>query len=337
MHDEHAMKDHPTPVLTPNWRNGHYLLACGSLALSMALVGAYVALSRPLVAVLPIFLLAWMRFGIGALAMLHWLRKPAQEPTLPATTRGWLFLESLLGNFLFSICMLYGMRLTSAVTAGIVMASIPAVVALLSRIFLREHMPWRIWLAIALAVAGMALAQLTRPGSSTNASDPGNSALGPLLLFAAVLCEAAYVVIGKKLTRTLDARRISAIINLWGLALMTPLGLMQALDFGFSVVPVTLWMLLVFYALAASVWSVWLWMTGMRSVPAAQSGIFTVFLPISSALVGILVLGEHVDGMQITAFSLALLGVVLATLHPGQAPVQQSTHTAATSPRGRID
>ncbi|MEO7547206.1 MAG: EamA/RhaT family transporter, partial [Ramlibacter sp.] len=50
------------------------LFAYACLALSMSLVGCYVALSKPLVAAIPVFLLAWMRFGIGGLAMLHWLR-----------------------------------------------------------------------------------------------------------------------------------------------------------------------------------------------------------------------------------------------------------------------
>ena len=49
------------------------------LALSMALVGSYVGASRLLVAVLPIFLLAWLRFGIAAVAMAHWVRR---QPTL---------------------------------------------------------------------------------------------------------------------------------------------------------------------------------------------------------------------------------------------------------------
>ena len=71
----------------------------------MALVGSYVGLSKQLVLVFPIFLLAWLRFGIGAVAMLHWLRKPAEEPALDAPTKRLLFLESFLGNFLFSICM----------------------------------------------------------------------------------------------------------------------------------------------------------------------------------------------------------------------------------------
>ena len=64
----------------------------------MALVGSYVALSKPLAAVLPVFLLAWMRFGIGGIAMLHWLRKPVDEPPLAPQTRRLLFLQSFLGK-----------------------------------------------------------------------------------------------------------------------------------------------------------------------------------------------------------------------------------------------
>ena len=75
-----------------------------------------------------------------------------------------------------------------------------------------------------------------------------------------------------------------------------------------------IWLLLVFYALAASMWTVWLWMTGLRSVPAARSGVFMVLLPISAALVGVLALGESFSGLQLLAFGIALAGVVLATL-----------------------
>src|SRR3954470_22202959 len=92
------------------------LLAFVCLASSMSMVGAYVALSKPLVAAIPVFLLAWMRFGIGGAAMLHWLRKPAGEPPMTPAIKRLVFLESFLGNFLFSICMLWGVSMTSAVS-----------------------------------------------------------------------------------------------------------------------------------------------------------------------------------------------------------------------------
>jgi drug/metabolite transporter (DMT)-like permease len=292
------------------------------LAASMSLVGSYVALSKPLVAALPVFLLAWLRFGIGGLAMLRWLQKPPEEPPLSARTRRLLFLESFLGNFLFSICMLFGVSLTTAVSAGVVMSSIPAVVAVLSWLFLKERIGKRIALGIACAAVGIGLFSMQKASTAANAEGAGWLGLGMqfwgnLLVFAAVVCEASYVVIGKRLTEGLGPKRISAIINLWGFALVTPMGLWAAWTFDFSSVPFPMWALLIFYALAASVWTVWLWMTGLKSVPAARAGVFTVMLPISAAAIGVIFMGETLTPVQMLAFGIALLGLVLATL-PGR-------------------
>lgn len=305
----------PATPHTPPW--GAYACLC----LSMALVGSYVALSKPLVAALPVFVLAWLRFGIGALAMGHWLPRPAHEPALTGRTRGLLFLESFFGNFLFSLCMLYGVRWTSATAAGVVMASLPAVVALMSWAFLHEKPAARSLLAVALAATGIALFSLDKPAASAAGVWP--EALwwgwpapvwGNLLVFGAVLCEAAYVVIGKTLSAHIGPKRISALINLWGLALTTPLGLWAAWQHGFGAMTPTLWGLLLFYSLAASVWTVWLWMTGLRRVQASQAGVFTVMLPISAAAVGVGFMGERLSGLQWLAFGIALLGLLLATL-----------------------
>jgi drug/metabolite transporter (DMT)-like permease len=64
------------------------------------------------------------------------------------------------GNFLFTLCMITGVSLTSAVSAGVIMAAIPAAVAVFSWIFLKEKANARTWWAIALAVAGIALLAL---------------------------------------------------------------------------------------------------------------------------------------------------------------------------------
>jgi drug/metabolite transporter (DMT)-like permease len=282
----------------------------------MSLVGTYVALSKPLVAAFPVLLLAWLRFGIAALAMPHWLKRPADEPPMTPRTRGLVFLESFLGNFMFSICMLFGVSMTSAVSAGVIMASIPAVVAVSSWLFLRERITARIAGAIACAAVGIGLLAFTPTHAPANAAAVPHSAmpwLGNLLVFCAVLCEAAYAVIGKSLTGRLGPKRISSLINLWGFVLSMPFGIWLALRFDFSSVHTGIWALLVVYALAASIWTVWLWMTGLRHVPASQAGVFTVMLPVSAAAVGVVVLGESLSLTQLTAFGMALLGVLLAT------------------------
>lgn len=285
----------------------------------MALVGSYVGLSKLLVAAFPVLLLAWLRFAIGAVAMLRWLRREAAEAPLGAAGHRLLFLGSLLGNFLFSICMLYGVALTSALAAGVTMAAIPAAVALLSRVFLHEHIQPRVMAAIGCAAVGIALLAVARgdtAGAAAEAAaqpEPARSLLGHALLLGAVLCEAAYVVIGKRLTAGLSPRRISALINLWGLALATPLGLAAALRFDFAAVTAATWALLVFYSLAASVVTVWLWMRGLRHVPSSRAGVFTVMLPVSAAAVGIAVLHEPFGAAHAAAFALAVVGLVLAT------------------------
>ena len=289
----------------------------------MSLVGSYVALTKPLAVVFPVFLLAWLRFGIGGVAMAHWLRKPADEPPLTRQTRGLVFLESFLGNFLFTVFMISGVKLTTAVSAGVIMAAIPAAVALLSWLFLRERIAPRVWAGVACAVLGIGLLSLSAAPGAANAH--AASWLGNLLLIGAVLCEASYAVIGKKLTGALGPRRISALINLWGLLLTTPFGLWLAWHFDFAAVAPGMWVLLLFYALAACMWTVWLWMTGLKSVPAAQAGVFTVMLPISAALVGVLVLGEPLSGAQLAAFAVALAGVLLATL-PSRAALREGRH-----------
>jgi len=287
---------------------GRPWFAYAMLAASMTLVGSYVALSKPLVAAIPLFALAFLRFAIAAVAMLPWTLPRADEAPLAPRERQLLFAMSFLGNFLFSICMLAGVSLSTATAAGVIMATLPAAVAAGSRLFLGERLTPRALAAIALAVVGIVLLQFARPAEDTARA---TTLLGNLLLAGSVLCEASYVIIGKRLARVRSPLRVSALINLWGLALMTPLGLWQLARFDLAQLSGGLWLLLLFYALAASLAAVWLWMTGLRQVPANHAGVFTVALPISATLIGVLVLGESFTALHGVALLLASAGVLL--------------------------
>ncbi|MFZ9433331.1 MAG: DMT family transporter [Burkholderiaceae bacterium] len=333
-------------LVNPNERPQSTLTAYTCLTLSMALVGLYIGLSPLLVAVFPVLLLAWMRFALAALAMGGWLRRRPEDAVLTAAEHGLLFLQSLLGNFLFTLCALHGAAMAGALSAGVVMAGIPACVALLSRVFLREPLNARIWAATLCTAIAVALLALQRHApemdvdlhaardipSATGPSGDSRAALGHLLLLAAVICEASYVVIGKRLSSRVSPRRVSALINLWGLALATPMGLWMALDFDFAAVTISAWALLGFYAWAASVLTVWLWMKGLQQVPAQKAGIFTVFLPLSSAAVGVGLLGEPWSGTHALALCLALSAVYLVT-RPSPRP-QEKPWTPPVGPHG---
>jgi drug/metabolite transporter (DMT)-like permease len=278
------------------------------LTASMSLVGVYVALSKPLVAVLPVFALAFLRFGIAAVAMLPFTRRGPAEAPLSAVEHRLLFVQSFFGNFLFSICLLNGMARTTATAAGVVLSTLPAVVALLSRLVLREKLSRRVIAAIVLAVGGITLLQFARTDDAASAA---TSWLGNLLILGAVFCEATYVIIGKRLAATRTPLRVSALINLWGLVLITPFGLWQLQQIDLGALSASTWGLLVFYSIAASLVAVWLWMTGLKHIPANQAGVFTVALPIAAALVGVVALGESFTPLHAAALLLAASGVVL--------------------------
>jgi drug/metabolite transporter (DMT)-like permease len=275
----------------------------------MSLVGAYVALVKPLTSLFPIFALAFLRFAIAAVALLPWTWRAASEPPLNRSESRQLFLQSFFGNFLFSICMLWGVSLTSATASGLVMGALPVVVALLSGALLRERITGRLLLAVLCAGGGIALVQLARPAQFAASS----SWLGDALVFGAVCCEALYVVIGKRLSATRTPMRVSAWINLWGLALSAPLGLWQIERVDLSAIAARNWAYLVFYALAASVAAVGLWMSGLRRTSATFAGVFTVALPLSTTAVAVSVLGETLTWLHAVALACALAAILLAT------------------------
>jgi drug/metabolite transporter (DMT)-like permease len=278
------------------------------LTASMALVGSYVALSKPLVVVIPIAALALLRFGIAAVAMLPWTFGERGEQPLTTAEHRQLFLMSFLGNFLFSILMLSGIALTTATAAGVILATLPAVVALLSRIVLHETLSARALVAIALAVGGVLLLQWAKPAEAADASA---ALLGNLLMFGAVVCEASYVIIAKRLAATRAPLRVSALINVWGLVLIAPFGLYQLRSYDLSVLDPGHWTLLIFYSLSASLFAVWMWVAGLKHVPANHAGVFTVALPLAATGIGVMLLGESFTLLHAAALGCAASGIVL--------------------------
>ena len=130
-------------------------------------------------------------------------------------------------------------------------------------------------------------------------------------MFGAVVCEAIYVIIAKRLAATRAPLRVSALINLWGLALVAPLGIWQLSAFDAQALSISLGLLLIFYSLAASLFAVWMWVAGLKHVPASRAGVFTVALPIAATLIGVFFLGESFTWLQAAALACASTGIFL--------------------------
>ncbi len=282
----------------------------------MLLVGSNVGIGKTIVAFLPVELFALLRFVI-ALAVLWPLLRIAR---MRRVKRGeWinLFLQALFGTFGFTLLMLGGVHRTSAVAAGVITSTIPAVVALFSWVFLRERPDARAFASIALAIAGIAVINLAH--ADAGPANPG-SFTGNLMVLGAVCCESLYVILSRRLTQTLAPLEICAYTHVFGFLLMLPVGLPGAFSFDYASVPVGVWGLVLWYGLSASVFSFVLWMMGIRHVPGSIAGVFTAVLPVAAALYGIAVLGERPTPAHGIALACVIAGIALASLKTKRLP-----------------
>ncbi|WP_321817954.1 MULTISPECIES: DMT family transporter [unclassified Paraburkholderia] len=286
------------------------------LVAAMLLVGSNVGIGKTIVAFLPVDLFALLRFVI-ALAVLWPLLRVAR---MRRVKRGeWLnlFLQALFGTFGFTLLMLGGVHRTSAVAAGVITSTIPAIVALFSWLFLRERPDARAFASIALAIAGIAVINLAHVDAS--AANPGSFA-GNLMVLGAVCCESLYVILSRRLTQTLAPLEICAYTHLFGFLLMLPVGLHSAFSFDYASVPAGIWGLVLWYGLSASVFSFVLWMMGIRHVPGSIAGVFTAVLPVAAALYGMVFLGERPTPAHGIALACVIAGIALASFKTRRVP-----------------
>lgn len=283
------------------------LIAYAQLALSMALVGANVGVGKLLAEALPVPLILCLRCLLACLVL--WpLARAVDGRVRPGGAALWnLALQALFGTALYNAALLAGLRLTTALEGGLVLATLPAVVAIGSALWLRERLPPRQWAAAALAAGGMAAITVARVGGEGH-----GSALGNALVFAGVCGEAAYVLLAKRIAGRVPVLTASLWMQAFSALVVAPFAL-AGMGAAAALAEPALAGLLAFHSLTASVLCLLLWYAALRRVPAGMAGIFTAFLPATAALTAVALLGERFTMTHAVGFALMGGSLLLAT------------------------
>lgn len=287
------------------------------LVASMAMTGANVPVAKALLTQLPAEALLLLRFAI-ATAVLAVLVAFEPGPALSElNAREWAAVAALglFGSVLFTWAILEGVRRTSGASAGILTATLPAVVALVS-MALGER-PNRGQLAmIGLAVAGVVLVQAQ---GATGAPAGRGAAVadvltGNALICVAVLCEATFVIVARGLSQRLRPLRLSLAVAAISFVLCMPAGIPALIRLAPTTIDGSIWGLFVWYSLTASVLCTALWYRGAAHVEPWAAGLATAALPIAALAVAVLMLGETLSLPQILGASLVLAAILAGTL-----------------------
>jgi len=283
------------------------LLAYFQLALSMALVGANVGVAKLLAESLPVPLILGLRCLLAVIVLLPLARAMEGRIAISRQAAWNLGLQALFGTLLYNLALLAGLRLTTALEAGLILATLPALVAVGGAAWLRERLPARQWAAVTLAAFGMGALVLARV-----ASDGHGSALGNLLVFLGVCGEAMYVLLARRLVGQAPVVTASLWMQVFSLLLLVPLCL-PVLGGVTALASPSVSGLLVFHSLTTSVICLLLWYAGMRRAPAGIAGVFTAFLPATAAAVAVGLLGEPFTTVHAAGFVLLVGSLLLAT------------------------
>jgi drug/metabolite transporter (DMT)-like permease len=291
------------------WQEDRRLpLAYLQLAAAMALVGANVGVAKLLAEALPIPLIACLRCILACLVLWPLARAREGRVRPGAAALGNLALQAVFGTALYNAGLLAGLRLTTALEGGLVLATLPAVVALGSAALLRERLAPRYWAAVVLAAAGMAAITFARLGGEA----AGGSALGNALVFGGVLGEAAYVLLAKRLGAAVPVVTASFWMQALSALVLLPFAL-PGVGAAAALAEPRLAGLLVFHSLTASVMCLLLWYAGLRRVPAGVAGMFTMFLPAAAAVTAVAMLGEAFSAVHAVGFGLMAGSLVVGT------------------------
>jgi drug/metabolite transporter (DMT)-like permease len=278
-----------------------------SLVLAAAFWGAGTVISKELLATVPPILFLVIQLAPSAAAL--WIVVWASGAKLDFGR--WLLPILLLGllnpGIAYTLSML-GLARTAASVTTLLWAAEPALIVALAWLFLREPVSARLIALTASAAAGVALAS----GLAQSGGLAGGTALGAALILAGVLCCAFYTVLSRKIAIDVDPLLMVAVQQTaalaWVLAIwpleqqggaIAQLAGLTARDWLGGLVSG-----LMYYAFAY-----WLYLNGLRAMPASKAGSFFNLIPIFGIAIAYVFLGERLSFVQWIGAAIILASV----------------------------
>lgn len=270
----------------------------------------------------------WWRWTVGTLILLSVLHRPLWRERF-LLLRHWrliLFL-SVTGVLIFHSAVYVGLTETTAMNAALIIALGPVLIVPLAWALLGERATALQLVGVALSCLGVA-AVITRGDLAVLTSLAFNR--GDLWLLLASACWATYSVVLKRKPAALDGMAMLAAIMLLGAVLATPLYFWemahgQVVPFSWHSVAVVGYVSIFAAVLAYSAWN-----RGVGLVGPNKAGLYLHLIPVYTAVLAGVFLGERVQLHHIVGVLLIVLGIVLTTRFGPKASDTGGLSTAKT-------
>jgi len=250
--------------------------------------------------------LTWLRWTLAAIpliALAHFVEKPDWRLALRSWRR--LLVLAALGVAGYVLLLYTALEYTSALSASLINAANPAIMAVLAAIILRDRLSWRVIAGLALGLFGVLLV-ITNGALTSLFSMRFN--LGDLLMLAAILVWSFYTIIGRKL----------AVPPITGTAIQVTIVAVALAPFAIAggvswPTETSVAVSVIFIAIFPSIGAYVLWNLALKQISPTSAGLYlnliTVFTVIISVALGAqLTLPQAIGGLVVFA------GVALSSL-----------------------
>ncbi|QSZ67393.1 DMT family transporter [Methanofollis aquaemaris] len=254
------------------------------------------------------------RFTLSFLVMLALVAAGVISVRLPRTGLRDLMVLLLAQPILFFSLQAFGLLSISSSEAGIISAFTPVCVGVLGLVLLGERVNAKQFVCFFVSIAGIVFLFLME-----GIGEAGVSTLGLVLTVLSVFATSLYIVMGRRLSRTIDPVSLTFLMMLCGCVVFLAAAVgCEGLDLDGTLVLLgsTDFLIEILYlALFTSVATSFLAMYSLKELEAAQVGIIQNLSVVVSVVAGVLVLQETFLSYHAVASVLIIAGVVLANYY----------------------
>ncbi|MFN3414329.1 MAG: DMT family transporter [Thermoanaerobaculum sp.] len=261
--------------------------------------------------------LIFLRFAIAALffalakGFLH-----VQQLTREQSKK--VLVLALLEPGIYFFLEAYGLKLTLASTAAVLIATIPLFVVLLEAFWLKVRVSPREVALILLSLFGVTL--LLTAGGWDRAF--GGTFLGNLLILGAAFSASLYTIVARKLMASVDALTVTRWQAVFATVFYFPFALgAYALGGKLPSTPRP-WLAAVYLGLACSFGAYFLLNYALSRLRASFVSAFSNLIPVVASVLAVVFLGETLSAQQVVGAAIAIAAITALTL----------THRPASSP-----
>ncbi len=218
-------------------------------------------------------------------------------------------LMALFEPLLYFLGESYGMQMVTATTGSVIVSTIPLLVPVAAWLLYRERVGWIKIAGLILCFSGVLLV-LMGPGFTIEARP-----MGVALMFVAVFSAVCYSLVIVKLAHKYKPLTIVRMQSTLGALLFLPIFLATDLKATLQITPGWDVVLpLLFLAIFPSSLSFIFFTAAVREIGITRANVFTNFIPVFTALISFLFLGEVFGFAKLAGIPLVIAGLMLAQL-----------------------